>query len=299
MPGTQSQGRAAWLQPLGTTKNKKGHHPNTPPLRETSRAQYSQAKRYSWAMENMTVEELLAAYVAGERINRQINDGDEERILVFDLGSSTCDVSILDCSHDQEYPVGIVKATDRDKFLGESNFDNVIVQMALKKFAKMNPDADVNAIQRQNEHRLRQEAIKVKASLSTNLKAIFNIPVFTGTQDLTFEITRTQFERSSIDLFDKLVDRCKGVLLLCEDVLPVYFDDGRLHPEETLRENPPNRARGLDSIIDEAKASINRVIMVGSASRMPKLKAVLETFFDETAETPASSKRVISLLKPD
>ena len=249
-------------------------------------------------MKNMTVQELLTAYVAGERINRQINDGDEERILVFDLGSSTCDVSILDCSHDQEYPVGIVKATDRDKFLGESNFDNVIVQMALKKFAKMNPDADVNAIQRENEHRLRQEAIKVKASLSTDLKAIFNIPVFTGTQDLTFEITRTQFERSSIDLFYKLVDRCKGVLLLYEGVLPVYFDDGRLNPEETLRQNPQS-SRGLDSVIAEAKASINRVIMVGSASRMPKLKAVLETFFDETAETPASSKRIISLLKPD
>ena len=46
---------------------KKGHHPNTPPLRETSRAQHCQAKRYSWAMENMTAQELLAAYAAGER----------------------------------------------------------------------------------------------------------------------------------------------------------------------------------------------------------------------------------------
>jgi 5'-nucleotidase len=49
MPGTQSQGRAASMQPLGTIKNKKGHHPNTPPLWETSRAQHCQAKRYSWA----------------------------------------------------------------------------------------------------------------------------------------------------------------------------------------------------------------------------------------------------------
>jgi len=37
-------------------KNKKGHHLNTPPLWETSRAQHCQAKRYSWAMENMTIE---------------------------------------------------------------------------------------------------------------------------------------------------------------------------------------------------------------------------------------------------
>jgi uncharacterized protein YjbI with pentapeptide repeats len=55
------------MQPLGTIKNKKGHHPNTPPLWEESRAQHCQAKRYSWAMENMTAQELLAAYAAGER----------------------------------------------------------------------------------------------------------------------------------------------------------------------------------------------------------------------------------------
>jgi len=44
------------MQPLGTIKNKKGHHLNTPPLWETSRAQHCQAKRYSWAIENMTIE---------------------------------------------------------------------------------------------------------------------------------------------------------------------------------------------------------------------------------------------------
>ena len=59
------------MQPLGTIKNKKGHHLNTPPLWETSRAQHCQAKRYAWAIENMTVPELLAAYAAGERNFRQ------------------------------------------------------------------------------------------------------------------------------------------------------------------------------------------------------------------------------------
>ena len=48
-------------------KNQKWHHLNTPPLWETSRAQHCQAKRYSWAMKNMTAEELLAAYAADER----------------------------------------------------------------------------------------------------------------------------------------------------------------------------------------------------------------------------------------
>jgi uncharacterized protein YjbI with pentapeptide repeats len=55
------------MQPLGTSKSKKGHHLNTPPLWETSRAQHCQAMRYSWAMKNMTARELLAAYAKGQR----------------------------------------------------------------------------------------------------------------------------------------------------------------------------------------------------------------------------------------
>jgi actin-related protein len=59
MPGAQSQAKAASMQPLGTIKNKKGHHPNTPPLWEESRAQHCQAKRYSWAIENMADQAVI------------------------------------------------------------------------------------------------------------------------------------------------------------------------------------------------------------------------------------------------
>jgi uncharacterized protein YjbI with pentapeptide repeats len=54
------------MQPLCTIKNLKGHHPNTPPLWETSRAQHCQGKRYVWAM-NMTAQKLLVAYANGAR----------------------------------------------------------------------------------------------------------------------------------------------------------------------------------------------------------------------------------------
>ena len=69
-PAKPTQGSTASTLTLGETKknkNKKGHHPNTPPLWETSRAQHCQAKRYSWAMNNMTGQELLAAYAKGRR----------------------------------------------------------------------------------------------------------------------------------------------------------------------------------------------------------------------------------------
>jgi uncharacterized protein YjbI with pentapeptide repeats len=70
------------------SKNKKGHHPNTPPLWETSRAQHCQAKRYSWAMENMTAQELLAAYATGER--------DFPEALLIKANLSGADLSIAD-----------------------------------------------------------------------------------------------------------------------------------------------------------------------------------------------------------
>ena len=73
MPGAQSQGRAASMQPLGTSKNKKGHYLNTPPLWEISRAQHCQAKCYSWAMKNMRLEDFLAEYAKGRRAFNGVN----------------------------------------------------------------------------------------------------------------------------------------------------------------------------------------------------------------------------------
>lgn len=236
--------------------------------------------------------------------NKQVKDGDEERILVFDLGGGTYDVSVLDFCYDTACPVGIVKATDGDNFLGGSDFDNIIIQMAKKKFAELNngqnPDEGVSHEEKlKNDLRLRQEAIKVKNSLSTNMKVTFNLPCYRGSTDLVFEITRVQFERAAKNLFERLKEKCSGVLLSLEGVTPVYFDDGRLNEEETLRANPSARSRGLSNIIKEAKTTINRVIMVGGSSRIPKVKAVLEEFFGETADTPSSSKKVTSPLNPD
>lgn len=236
--------------------------------------------------------------------NKQVKDGDEERILVFDLGGGTYDVSVLDFCYDTASPVGIVKATDGDNFLGGSDFDNIIIQLAKKKFAELNngqnPDEGVPHEEKlKNDLRLRQEAIKVKNSLSTNMKVTFNLPCYRGSTDLVFEITRVQFERAAKNLFERLKEKCSGVLLSLEGITPVYFDDGRLNEEETLRVNPSARSRGLSNIISEAKTTINRVIMVGGSSRIPKVKAVLEEFFGETADTPSVSKKVISPLNPD
>jgi len=234
--------------------------------------------------------------------NKQVKDGDEERILVFDLGGGTYDVSVLDFSYESENPIGQVRAIDGDNFLGGSDWDRVIIEIAKSKFAKENPGLTDEGLSYEdklkNELRLRQEAIKVKISLSTNMKATFNIPCYRGTKDLIFDVSRVEFERASRALFDRLKEKIRGVLLSVEGVTPVYHADGRMDEKSTLSKCASSK-RDLESVIDTARRSINRVIMVGGSSRIPKVKSVLEEFFNETADTPAVSKKVISPLNPD
>lgn len=234
--------------------------------------------------------------------NNQVKDGEEERILVFDLGGGTYDVSVLDFTYDKTNPIGQVQATDGDNFLGGSDFDRVIIEIAKSKFAKMNEGEVDNSTEEEklkNELRLRQEAIKVKTTLTTNMKATFNLPCYKGTKDLIFEITRVEFERAARAITERLKEKVKGVLLSLDNVTPVYFDDGKLNEEETLRSNPGARSQGLNNIIENAKKTINKVIMVGGSSRIPKVKTILEEFFDETANTPENIKKVITPLSPD
>lgn len=234
--------------------------------------------------------------------NNQVKDGDEERILVFDLGGGTYDVSVLDFSYDRENPIGQVRAIDGDNFLGGSDWDRVIIEIAKARFTKDNPNLKEDTLtyeeRLKNELRLRQEAIKVKIALSTNMKATFNIPCYRGTTDLIFDVSRVEFERASRGLFERLKEKIRGVLLSVEGVTPVYTADGRLDERTTLSKCASNK-KNLESVIETAKKTINRVIMVGGSSRIPKVKSVLEDFFGETADTPAVSKKVVSPLNPD
>lgn len=258
-------------------------------------------------VEVVLLAEPTAAAVAYGSINMKdnaIKDGTQERILVFDLGGGTFDVSVLDFFYDAMSPTGIVKAVDGDNFLGGSDWDNIIIEMAKKKFAEtsgMSADDNISEVEKlKNDLRLRQEAIKIKNALSNSPNATFNVPCYRGSTDLVFDITRTQFERASRHLFDKLKEKCSGVLLALGGVTPVYFDDGKLNDNETIRSNSSvSNGSKLRDIIEESKKSIQRVVMVGGSSRIPKVKAVLEEFFGESSETPMARKKVVSPLNPD
>ena len=200
-----------------------------------------------------------AGKIAGLEVLRIINEPtaaalaygldkkDAEKILVFDLGGGTFDVSILEVGDG----VFEVISTCGDAHLGGDNFDKVLVDYMAETFQKeegIDLRKDSQALQR-----LTEAAEKTKIELSASTQSEVNLPFITATADgpkhLTLTVTRAKFEELSSDL----IDRCK---------------------------------KPVQQAIKDAKLSahdLNEVVMVGGSSRIP---AVLELVKTATGQDP-------------
>jgi molecular chaperone DnaK len=170
-----------------------------------------------------------------------------EKILVFDLGGGTFDVSVLEVGDG----VFEVISTCGDAHLGGDNFDKVIVDYMAESFRKdegIDLRNDSQALQR-----LTEAAEKTKIELSSSTQSEVNLPFITATADgpkhLTMTVTRAKFEELSSDL----IDRCKK---------PV---------QQALKD--ANLSSG----------DLNEVVMVGGSSRIP---SVLELVKSATGKEP-------------
>ncbi len=170
-----------------------------------------------------------------------------EKILVFDLGGGTFDVSILEVGD------GIfeVISTCGDAHLGGDNFDKVLVDHMAETFHKeegIDLRKDTQALQR-----LTEAAEKTKIELSSATQSDVNLPFITATSDgpkhLTMTVTRGKFE----ELSSQLIDRCKKPIQQA-------MQDAKL-----------------------SKSDLNEVVMVGGSSRIP---AVLELVKVATGKEP-------------
>ena len=203
-----------------------------------------------------------AGKIAGLEVLRIINEPtaaalaygldkkDAEKILVFDLGGGTFDVSILEVGDG----VFEVISTCGDAHLGGDNFDKVLVDYMAETFQKdegIDLRKDSQALQR-----LMEAAEKTKIELSASTQSEVNLPFITATADgpkhLTLTVTLAKFEELSSDL----IDRCK---------------------------------QPVQQAIQDAKLSahdLNEVVMVGGSSRIP---AVLELVKAATGQDPNQS----------
>jgi molecular chaperone DnaK len=166
--------------------------------------------------------------------------GKNQKILVFDLGGGTLDVTIM------EFGDGVfeVMATSGDTQLGGTDMDGAITEWIVSEFQKdsgVNIRSDKMAMQR-----VRDAAEKAKIELSSTIDTQVNLPFLTATQDgpkhLALQLTRAKLE----ELIRPIVDRCRA---------PV---------EQAIRD------------AKVSKEEISRVVLVGGPTRMPLVQKFLE-----------------------
>jgi len=172
----------------------------------------------------------------------------ELKILVFDFGGGTLDVTIM------EFGEGVVevKSTSGDTQLGGTDMDTVLTDFIIKEFKnKEGIDLKNDPVAMQ---RLKEAAEKAKIELSTTLETEINLPFITandkGPKHLTMKIRRSKLE----DLVEPIIKKCK-------------------HP--------------VEQAIKDAKLNtedIDKIIMVGGPTRMPCVKKFVEDFIGKTVE---------------
>ncbi|MBI2657583.1 molecular chaperone DnaK [Candidatus Woesearchaeota archaeon] len=172
----------------------------------------------------------------------------ELKILVFDLGGGTLDVTIM------EFGGGVfqVLSTSGDTQLGGTDMDQSLIEYLASEFKKtegIDLSKDNTAMQR-----LREAAEKAKIELSTVFETDINLPFITATNEgpkhLTIKLTRAKLEQ----LIDPIIRKCR-------------------HPTEQAMKDAKLSSKDID-----------KIILVGGPTRMPVVKKFVEDFIGKQAE---------------
>jgi molecular chaperone DnaK len=212
-----------------------------------------------------------AGEIAGLEVERIINEPTaaalaygldkkkNEKIVVFDLGGGTFDVSILEVAEG----VFRVISTNGDTHLGGDDFDQVLVNYVADDFQRSNGidlRKDAMALQR-----LQEACEKAKKELSSAQSTDLNLPFITadasGPKHLQMTITRAKFEQ----LVDHLIERCRG---------PV--------------EHAMSDAKLRYSDIDE-------VVLVGGSTRIPKVQDLVRAMFNKDPHKGVNPDEVVAV----
>jgi molecular chaperone DnaK len=212
-----------------------------------------------------------AGIIAGLQVKRILNEPTaaalayglekkkNEKIIVFDLGGGTFDVSVLEVGDG----VFEVKAINGDTHLGGDDFDEVILNWLAEEFKReqgIDLKKDQMALQR-----LKEAAEKAKCELSTVLQTEINLPFITadqtGPKHLTKKLTRAQFEQ----MVAHLVERCRK---------PCYqaLQDAKLTPTQ-----------------------IDEVVLVGGSTRMPAVQRLVKEIFQKEPNKSVNPDEVVAI----
>jgi molecular chaperone DnaK len=214
-----------------------------------------------------------AGEIAGLKVKRIINEptaaalaygldkrGKEMKIVVFDCGGGTHDVSVLELGDG----VFEVKSTDGDTHLGGDDFDQKIIEWLVAEFKSENGGLDLSkdpmALQR-----LKEAAEKAKIELSSTASTEINLPYIMPVdgipKHLVRTLTRAKFEQLVDDLIKRTIEPCKSAL----------------------------KNAGL-SIGD-----IDEIILVGGSTRIPAIVDAVQKFFNKAPSKGVNPDEVVAL----
>ena len=214
-----------------------------------------------------------AGKIAGLDVKRIINEptaaalaygldkvNKNQKILVFDLGGGTFDVSVLELGDG----VFEVLSTAGDNHLGGDDWDHRVIDWMADKFAADNGGIDLRK-DKMALQRLKEAAEKAKMELSSTTQASINLPFITadatGPKHLDYTLTRAEFERITKDL----LDRCKQ---------PV---------ERALKD------------ADLGTGDIDEVILVGGSTRMPAVQQLAEAMTGKKPNMSVNPDEVVAI----
>lgn len=176
----------------------------------------------------------------------------DQKILVFDLGGGTLDVTIMDFSEVDNQATFEVLSTSGDTALGGKDMDKALIDFITGEF-KSQSGIDVSA-DRMAMNRVREAAEKAKIELSTTLETEINLPFITadagGPKHLQMKITRARLE----DLVKPIVERMRQPVTQA-------LGDAKLTPPQ-----------------------IEKIILIGGPTRMPVVQKFVEEFIGKQVE---------------
>jgi len=213
----------------------------------------------------------VAGEIAGFTVKRVINEPTaaalaygltkkkDQKIVVYDFGGGTFDISVLDISHDTVE----VKATGGDTHLGGDDFDQRVMDWLVSEFKKeqgIDLSKDPLALQR-----IKETAEKAKIELSTALETEINLPFVTsdasGPKHLYYKLSRAKLEDLVREYIDKSIDLV----------------------EKTLKETKFN------------PKDIDEVILVGGQTRMPAMQEAVKKLFGREPNKSINPDEVVAI----
>ena len=218
-----------------------------------------QATKEAGEIAGLTVKRIINEPTAAALAYGLDKKSQDSKIVVFDLGGGTFDVSVLELGDG----VFEVKSTNGDTHLGGDDFDNAIMDWLADEFK-----ADENIDLRKDPmswQRLKEASEKAKVELSSSTETEINLPYITAVDNvpkhLVKKLSRSKFEQLVDSLVERTLEPCRKAL----------------------------RDAGIDA------KDLDEVILVGGSTRIPKIQEVVEKFFGKKPNRSVNPDEVVAI----